>query len=971
MAITDPALRTYLYEKEKIQMEQPTPTPTPTPTPEPTYGAGLIGPPLPSDFEPEPEPTPAWPYATPPPRELISPTGELIGVPAPLPSPTPTPLPAPTPFPTPIPLPTPEPIRDLRPPAPAVSVPISPEKRWEEVIETSAEGIKEPWRVYQELGMPGWGTEVIGYLPIKTWELMGSAVRKRYVPVTEAMYSGWGTKDMPDVAVGLGVGITPKEIVPETPYVPPREEYTETITKLFAPPREARDVLAEAISFGRVPTPTFNLEEVQKKAASEYDVQETVARAQTIADIEAARSEYRIETGAAYDSAFMTAQREKAVMTPYWSEQLTSVVEEAGRSYDAEAANIRAQGMKPEPKDAYLDRVRDAWMSESITMTQSREEYISGEMGRFDEAISVEMEKPPLTETREQFVQRYTKETFAAAPSVPSMLSYMVPIYGTQRLASERGLTSGWTVLSAIGDVAMILPIIGWGAKFGQAGVATGIRGPALAARAPVVGRTITTMGGQLTTGLTKAPFMAVRHPRQYLGSWWEMTKYPVVHPLETARAYGGLYTGRIGLGPPRGIGLEKTALMRAGEIGVGGEDVIRFPRAKGPYLRPEDFPARPSEWQYTEVPSPIAGNGHRLPWPGGRPWPGERLIPHQLVGPEESLFGGPKGWARAQAFAGGAYQEPTGVGEFWRPPSTGPGEIAGFERIPITPPIEPGRGIGGRTLGGLLPSRGVGGPVRPTTATMTPEAVFRELSVRGAASPLVGPLVVGPSVIGAPRPGILPILAPTTVPSPGIAPTPGAPMVMPGMERALASILGVSTVPAVRAGVIPTTFPSTIPGPVSVPAPTPIVVPTPAPAPWPVVEPTPVSFASTATPMEVLFTTPSIRPPVRRVPVTTPAPFIPFGVGALPSVPRKRRRDKKKGLLEQLFLGRQAYVALPGITVGDPFGSPILPKEIVARTRPAKYRAPLMPAQSPSIRAKTIRGSGRNGKNPLWEYEG
>lgn len=156
-----------------------------------------------------------------------------------------------------------------------------------------------------------------------------------------------------------------------------------------------------------------------------------------------------------------------------------------------------------------------------------------------------------------------------------------IPIYGT--VATWGVMTPPEKVLAVSTEALTFLPMVGWLGKAGKAGMAATeaeVRSLQAAARvAQAEGRfaqateymaraarlvnpspiaraaTITksALYGLETT--VTSPFSLakglVRQPRATLSGIWDVTKFPIVHPLETGKGLRAVMAGRVGLGEP------------------------------------------------------------------------------------------------------------------------------------------------------------------------------------------------------------------------------------------------------------------------------------------------------------------------------------------------------------------------------------------------------------------------------------
>lgn len=300
------------------------------------------------------------------------------------------------------------------------------------------------------------------------------------------------------------------------------------------------DTVKEMLSLGRVDTRLFDTERVQQRAGAEYEQAIVAERARLGGELAAGRSEYLAGAGAHYDS-------------------------------EAEAA--AAQGM-------------ELGISRSAYLAQEGLAYDKWSKEELDRAMSSTMGK-------QEYISKYSEETFKAQPTSRELgkefgLS-LIPIYGTARYAKQAA-EGGWTwaergllAASIIGDIAVIVPVVGWMGKAGLSSVAGGAKTAAWATRVSNVGKTLI---APVRVGVYDAPKALLTKPSSLFRGIKEAYVYPFRHEgaltvgsamKETGSGILNIATGKGTLWP---TGVPKAATKVAGT----GEAFKVAPSEVAPY---------------------------------------------------------------------------------------------------------------------------------------------------------------------------------------------------------------------------------------------------------------------------------------------------------------------------------------------------------------------------------------------------
>jgi len=322
-----------------------------------------------------------------------------------------------------------------------------------------------------------------------------------------------------------------------------------------------KDIPREVFTMGNIPTKTYNEDEIR--------AQYRVLAAEGISPEDEAR--VRASAEEAYSTALATGITEA---------DKQDLAVKAGAMYDTEVAKL----------------------SPGYAMTMSRPDFI---------AKSVADAKFSLSETRDQFVDRSVKE--AKEAPIISEDEYVDAVLSEQPTTGELGkefawsfapgeylrpsrvqaitAKGGWTAagtfagLAAL-DAASLIPLAGWGAR----SATTSAKVAAGASKMARFGTGVRSAGWlgketlKMPYTLTKA---AVTRPVSTAESLVDIVWQPIRHPMQTARQWGEIVTGKVQLGRS-GLYGQAMPITMAGQTFTGPQMVFGMPVAG-----PGDTPGR------------------------------------------------------------------------------------------------------------------------------------------------------------------------------------------------------------------------------------------------------------------------------------------------------------------------------------------------------------------------------------------
>jgi hypothetical protein len=171
----------------------------------------------------------------------------------------------------------------------------------------------------------------------------------------------------------------------------------------------------------------------------------------------------------------------------------------------------------------------------------------------------------------------------------------LIPVYGTihygKHLADKgwdkaSAIEFGILGVSALGDVLFVLPVVGWGAKAGLTGAATGMRVAAqagrigkaatVAVRAGVAANNLKVVAKESATEILKSA-ARITSPATFMdkvySELWQGTKlaaYGARHPIAGVKGLGKVMTGAIDISRP-----SEKALLKAAEGGIKASESV------------------------------------------------------------------------------------------------------------------------------------------------------------------------------------------------------------------------------------------------------------------------------------------------------------------------------------------------------------------------------------------------------------
>jgi len=287
----------------------------------------------------------------------------------------------------------------------------------------------------------------------------------------------------------------------------------------------------------------------------------------------------------------------------------------------------------------------------------------------------------------------YVKARIEGSPGVwGDFFQYVVPFYGTYKTGQERGLKSGWTWASGIGDVLLVAPVVGavskgtvstarlvslgskpwaparmtkaaeqigtmsrprviwesakgtWGRGVGAAKSKPIYRNPSRSRKGP----TRSPKGPKLS--FKERAFTGTKEVAHSLG-------YPVFYPLETLKAPVRLVTGRGIYSPGLAADTRATAYLGGAEGGIRGSFQGLESGTSG-LLHPKTRAGLPAESVPIKYVRGPGGLEVRPPWASGRGEP----VPRRLVVPPRTV----------RPLRGGVEDLPTGARRYGRPAPSG-----------------------------------------------------------------------------------------------------------------------------------------------------------------------------------------------------------------------------------------------------------------------------------------------------------
>jgi len=648
------------------------------------------------------------------------------------------------------------------------------------------------------------------------------------------------------------------------------------------------DVLKEAVTFGKIETPTFNTDDLRRRAHVEYERAEGKAEREREDYISTERERVLAAAGPSYDKLAADYQRERDASV---EASIADAMSQAEHDYDAAADDADLNNERlTESKSEFMSRARgeqEKWGVEAKRQPVvgiSKADFVKRVGDDMDSWVADTRAKPVLATSKRDFQESYTSEALAKAPKggqlAKSVGVSMIPIYGTYQTIKTNGFVSGWTLVSAAGDILFVIPLVGTVGGAAVKGSVGAAKGVAVGQRLAVVGRTAGVVSKDLIVGTAKAPVELVRHP------------------LQSAKAYGSAF--KAGLKPSSWVGVAHLSTgskgLSATDFAIAEEKVnqaviresakleemakprveivqIEYKVGKGTVVKEVEV-TRPSSQRVIRETLKPSGKGmlvrQKAYLESGRPEPESYTI-RDIPSRGGIVDEGGVSPSLSQAMREGGQKPPPSRGAGGRggaATQTAPHELTtprhlrpdggGIELIPAygrPPTALPGR----RPLQGIpAPSKGV--------PLITPEP-----------RPGVSPAPIG-TPGAAPAPGTPPMPSPGVSPVPGDLPTPRpAPAPMPQPE------LGPGDLPLPKRGpppVKPEEWQPVKPGetykekPSETVSPGPQSVPTPGPAPAPEPQPQPAPApAPQPQPVKTRVETRTGTPDKPKPPKPTPKP--------------------------------------------------------------------------------------------------